>query len=369
MKVLILTLFSEISGSSRIIAYQFLPFLEKADIQYRAVSIYPDKFFKAQMGLEKTGKIQKQLNFIFYLFLGALKQIYFSIESRNYDAVFIQRAPFPKSIYHLLLYMNPNVIYEFEDTFYEVNPFLKKGFWRRLLLNYQRGLYKNMVEKAARVIAVNEYVAEEAKTVNKNVTVICEPINTDACRPAEVKYDVDKITIGWIGSPSTTPFLKDISDVFPEIARRYPQAQLKTVGAASDFDIPKVSLIKKEWRLKDELSDLQSFDIGIMPLDSDPFYRGHLGHKMIQYMCVGIPVVASNAGLNHVAVKNGINGFLVSSRDEWVEKLSLLIENESLRRKMGQSGRKIAEEVFSLEKLSAVFIDVIKDLKSPTLSG
>lgn len=363
MKVLILTLFSEISGSSRIIAYQFLPFLEKAGIKYRAESIYPDKFFKTQMGLEKTGKIKKQLNFVFYLFLGILKQVYLSIESRKYDAVFIQRTPFPKSIYRLLVYMNPNVIYEFEDTFYEINPFLKRGFLRRILLNYQRGLYKNMVEKAARVIAVNEYVAEEARTVNKNITVICEPINTDICRPAELRHDDGKITIGWIGSPSTTPFLKDISDVFPEITKRYSQARLKTVGAASDFDIPKASLIKKEWNLKDELSDLQSFDIGIMPLDSDPFYRGHLGHKMIQYMCVGIPVVASNAGLNHVAVKNGINGFLVSSKDEWVDKLSLLIENENLRRQMGQDGRKIAENVFSLEKLSAIFIDVIRKPK------
>lgn len=363
MKVLFITLFSEISGSSRIMAYQFLPFLEKAGIKYRAESIYPDKFFKVQMGLEKTGKIKKQLNFIFYLFLGILKQVYFSIESKNYDAVFIQRTPFPKSIYRLLLYMNPNVIYEFEDTFYEINPFLKRGFFRRLLLNYQRGLYKNMVEKAARVIAVNEYVAEEARTVNKNVTIICEPINTDICLPTRFKHDGGKITIGWIGSPSTTQFLEDISDVFPEIAGRYPNVQLKTVGAVSDFDIPKVPLIKKEWNLKDELKDLQSFDIGIMPLDNDPFYRGHLGHKMIQYMCVGIPVVASNAGLNYVAVKDGVNGFLVSSRDEWVDKLSLLIENESLRRQMGQNGRKLAEDKFCLEKLSAILIDVIIKLK------
>ena len=209
-KAFFITQFSDISGSSRIMAYQFLPFLEQAGIQCQAKSVYPDNFFRVQMGLEKKGKIEKQINFIFYLCLGILKRIYFSIKSRNYDVVFVQKDSFPKLIYKLLLYINPRVIYEFEDAFDEVNPFLKRSFLHRLLLNYQRGLYKNMVRNAAHVIAVNEYVAKQARTVNENVTIICEPINTDICKPAEFKKKSNEITLGWIGSHSTTHFFTKI---------------------------------------------------------------------------------------------------------------------------------------------------------------
>ena len=360
MRVLFITLFSEISGSSRIMAYQFLPFLEKEGIEYRAESVYSDKFFKTQMGLEKAGKIKKQLNFIYYLFLGVLKRIYFSIESKNYNAVFVQRDSFPKSIYWLLIYMNPNVIYEFEDTFRETNPFLKRSFFHRILLNYQRSLYRNMVQKATLVVAANEYVAEEARAVNDRVAIICEPINTDLCRPAEFRRESDKVTLGWIGSPSTTVFLRSIAGVFPEIAKRHPNAQLKLVGAAPDFQVSGISLIKKEWSPQDELSDLRSFDIGLMPLADDPFYRGHLGHKMIQYMCVGIPVVASNTGLNPTVVKDNVNGFLANNEKEWIEKLSLLIEDYELRKKLGAAGREIAENRFSLKKNADILINCLK---------
>lgn len=340
--------------------FQFLPFLKKAGITYKVKTIYPDNFFKIQMGIKPAGKFKKRANLIFHLFLSLSKRFYYAIDAGNYEAVFIQKDAFPKLIYWLLRWFNPNVIYEFEESFDHINPFLKKGFFSVLMLRYRLGLLKNMVEKAKLVIAANDYIAEMARKFNDRVTVICEPINTENLKPARPeKHNI--ITLGWIGSPSTASiFLKVIESVFPELYKKHSNIQLKLVGAGS-FSFSGIPIVKKDWYLNEELSDLQSFDIGLMPLDDGPFSKGHLGHKMIQYMCVGIPVIASNTGLNPLVIKNGVNGFLASSKEEWIEKLSLLIENEDLRCQMGQSGRKMAEELFSLEKLSHVFINAIKE--------
>lgn len=362
--VLFITSFSEISGSSRVIVFQFLPFLKKAGITYKVRTIYPDNFFKIQMGIKPAGKFKKRANLVFHLFLSLIKRFYYAIDAGNYEVVFIQKDTFPKLIYWLLRRFNPNVIYEFEESFDHINPFLKRGFLSGLMLHYQLGLLKNMVKKAKSVIAVNDYVAEAARKFNDRVTVICEPINTENLKPARPEKR-NIITLGWIGSPSTASnFLKVIESVLPELYKKHSNIQLKLIGAGN-FSFSGIPLIKKDWRPNEELSDLQSFNIGLMPLDDGPFSKGHLGHKMIQYMCVGIPIVASNTGLNPLVVKDGVNGFLASSKEEWVEKLSLLIENEDLRRQLGRNGREMAEESFSLEKLSKVFINAIEEAKQP----
>ena len=38
-------------------------------------------------------------------------------------------------------------------------------------------------------------------------------------------------------------------------------------------------------------------------------------------------------------VQDGQNGLLATTTEEWVEKLSLLIENPEMRRRMGEAGR------------------------------
>ena len=89
--------------------------------------------------------------------------------------------------------------------------------------------------------------------------------------------------------------------------------------------------------------------------------------KLLQYMAVGIPYVAFPIGINKEITKEGINGYLASSNEEWIEKLSLLIENSQLRYTMGRAGRQIAEEKYSVEanfpKLLKIFNKVYKKSK------
>lgn len=86
-----------------------------------------------------------------------------------------------------------------------------------------------------------------------------------------------------------------------------------------------------------------------MPLTEDLWSKGKCGYKLIQYMACGLPVIASPVGVNKKLVKNGVNGFLANSEEEWIEFLDLLIRDPELRSKMGAEGRKIVEKFYSLE--------------------
>ncbi len=74
------------------------------------------------------------------------------------------------------------------------------------------------------------------------------------------------------------------------------------------------------------------------------------------------PVVATNVGGIPELMKNNETGFLVEIGDAngWIEKLSLLINDEQKRKDMGEKGRKFVEENFNWSKVGKEFLDILK---------
>src|SRR6185295_18769583 len=102
------------------------------------------------------------------------------------------------------------------------------------------------------------------------------------------------------------------------------------------------------WRQSSEIEDLQLMDIGIMPLPDDPWTRGKCGFKILQYMALGIPAVASLVGANTSIIKKNQNGFLCETQQEWLDVLQRLVESSALRKEIGRSGRENVLEHYSL---------------------
>ena len=77
------------------------------------------------------------------------------------------------------------------------------------------------------------------------------------------------------------------------------------------------------------------------------------------------PVVATNIGGIPELMKNNETGFLVEkgNSEEWIEKLSVLINDKEKRKIMGEEGRKFVEENFNWEKIAREFLEISKYLK------
>ncbi|MBE0665612.1 MAG: glycosyltransferase [Candidatus Aminicenantes bacterium] len=116
----------------------------------------------------------------------------------------------------------------------------------------------------------------------------------------------------------------------------------------------------KAWQAETEADDLRLFDIGLMPLADDPYTRGKCGFKLLQYMAVGIPVVASPVGFNNEIVEAGTNGFLAANENDWLERISILLRDESLRRRMGEKGRQRVLREYSLQALVGRWLQVLE---------
>jgi glycosyltransferase involved in cell wall biosynthesis len=154
-------------------------------------------------------------------------------------------------------------------------------------------------------------------------------------------------TIGWIGSPSTTRHLLEAESALKQVCRNR-DGKIVLIGAGENPFSGLMATIR-EWNEEHEAEEIGDFDVGIMPLPDNPWERGKCGFKLIQYMACGKPVVASPVGMNREIVVDGVNGFLASSREEWVRALERLKSDTVLCRTMGANGRRMVEEKYCLQ--------------------
>ncbi len=72
-------------------------------------------------------------------------------------------------------------------------------------------------------------------------------------------------------------------------------------------------------------------------------------------MACRVPVVGTKPGEAEHIVEQGVNGYLAGTTQEWVESLETLLQDESLRRKIGENGRRTVEEKFDSERMVDTF--------------
>ena len=114
------------------------------------------------------------------------------------------------------------------------------------------------------------------------------------------------------------------------------------------------------WSKETEIQDLLQFDIGLMPLTDDVWAKGKCGFKALQYMALCIPVLASPVGVNTIIIDDHINGFLCDSTTEWEENIQTLIEDQELRKRMGEKGREKVVQHYSVESNSSNFLSLFE---------
>jgi glycosyltransferase involved in cell wall biosynthesis len=106
------------------------------------------------------------------------------------------------------------------------------------------------------------------------------------------------------------------------------------------------------------MDDLQSLDVGLMPLRDTPWTRGKCAFKAIQYMASGIPVVASPVGITCDLIEHGVNGLLARTSEEWFSHLQRLLADEDLCTRLASAGRETVEQSYSLEKWAPRLISI-----------
>ena len=105
---------------------------------------------------------------------------------------------------------------------------------------------------------------------------------------------------------------------------------------------------------------LQSSHIVAFP----SYYMEGLPKSLIEADAIGRPVITCNSVGCKETVIDGYNGYLIPTKDvdALIEKLDILLSDESLRQKMGRNSRKYAEENFSIETVINRHLSIYQEL-------
>jgi glycosyltransferase involved in cell wall biosynthesis len=204
---------------------------------------------------------------------------------------------------------------------------------------------KSICRMSAHVMAGNSYLAEYARQVNANVTIVPTTIDTEKYAVRNEANESEPPTIGWTGSFSTVQHLDTLRSALQKLAKQ-TKFRLRVIGTPS-YKLDGVDVEAMQWRVDTELADLHAIDIGVMPLPDDNWSKGKCGLKALQFMALGIPTVCSPVGVNTEIIQDGENGFMAGSEDEWIEKLGRLVHSVELRRQLGRAGRRTVETKYS----------------------
>jgi glycosyltransferase involved in cell wall biosynthesis len=288
----------------------------------------------------------------------------------SYDVVFIYEEAArmgPAFIERLIARSGKPIVFDFCDPIYLHIDSPTNGYWSYLKFPSKTGTNCRL---AAHVLVGNEELGQYARQHNPRVTVVPITIDTEEYRPLPALPTPAgrPPTIGWTGSHSTVPHLDGLRAVLERLAKQQ-RFRLKVIGTRHGWAAPGVTVDAQPWRAESEVPDLQTIDIGIMPLPDDPWVRRRTQLKIRQYMGLGIPCVASPVGVNTELIQDGRNGFLASSEDEWVDRLTRLIQDPALRARLGAAGRKTIEDRYSAQLWAPRVLQILREAAATRAQG
>jgi glycosyltransferase involved in cell wall biosynthesis len=210
------------------------------------------------------------------------------------------------------------------------------------------------------VTAGNAGLAAYASRFNSSVALLPSVVDTDKFRPADpslAAHSGKPFTVGWIGSPSTPPYLQPLVEPLQQLAREQPVRLVVVSGPAPA--IAGAEVIEQPWSLEQEVPLILQFYVGVMPLPDTPWTRGKCAYKLIQCMACGIPVLASPVGANVDAVPP-VCGLLADSSQQWLSAFRKLAADPALRERLGAAARQWVEQHYSLRSALPVLTGVIQ---------
>jgi len=278
------------------------------------------------------------------------------------DIVLVQRVLEPKLTARFAASGLP-VVFDVDDALHYVRPEAPGGRaqaarqlkrWYRTVtrggpdVSSQARPLREILALAHTVVAGNDWLARQYAPYAREVVMIptTVPVRPDLIRPPRAE---PPIRIGWVGLKDNFRSLRILEPAFEQIADRFAGDVRLSVVSSEPYVTNSIPTEFVPWTLDGERASVAQFDIGVMPLESEPFAMGKCAFKAILCMAHGVPVVASPVGANRTVVDHARNGFLADGTQAWVDALTTLIASPETRRKLGSAALTTIGERFDID--------------------
>lgn len=337
----IFTLYTETGASSKYRAYIFRKELEK-NFNVQWFPFWNDTYITKYMHNKK-----KYFFFIFFLYIGSIAKRWYQLLfiAPKCDVVFLQKACIPKIKKLFLKKLKKNkirIIFDVDDAIY-LSP---------------KDNSDEIAKIADVIICGNTTLKQHYSSLNKNTVILPTIENTSNYQPFW-KNTFQEKNIGWIGSKATINNLEIITRPINRIIERHPEVHFYIISNdALNYPqrIQNTTLIP--WDKDTYISEISKFTVGIMPLIDNDYNRGKCGFKLIQYLNMKKPVIATGIGANINIVNK--NGLLANTAEEWECALEKLLYDKTTYDECVKQIENNFFKVYHFENVSRKLIKILK---------
>ena len=221
------------------------------------------------------------------------------------------------------------------------------------------------------LISDNEETLKYLRQFNPNCVLLpdCPQIELfDAARAAIKKNTEGPVVLGWVGTQSTVYNLYLIWEVLERLFAKHKNLHLRLVGTGNEprllppFEKVKYSVVET-YTQAEMVREVLKMDIGLFPLQDTEGSRVRGVLKASVYMSGEAAVIGSPVGQSADFIKEGVNGMLANSDEEWERKLEQLISDKPLRQKLAKGGLETVRDNFTLERAFAILRSALEGKK------
>ena len=239
------------------------------------------------------------------------------------------------------------------------------------------------------VIVSTPFLGERLGKYHRKIRVIENTIDTTLWR-RNISPPRHGANIGWMGGGTHGEDLEIVRGAVDQVLKKYKNIKFTFIHGCPEFlkhkrgcdwmETNDPRYVKSEKCLKcggldrvrwthkfksiDKYPDWISgfdIDIGLAPLVDNIFNRAKSNLRWLEYSALGIPTVASPVSHFKESIKEGETGLFAGSVDDWVSKISQLVEDVGLRQRIGESALAEVKTVWSPKVQAEKYLRVIED--------
>lgn len=258
------------------------------------------------------------------------------------------------------------------------------GMWCADRVNfYEKAIVRKLESKIMREsdisIAVSENlrrnIIQKGNVPENKIVTIYNGVDTDFfnpdvdCKDIIQKYDLEEyFTIVFVGRIAPAKGLEYLIKALQELKDKPIKALIvgpfkymfQEGNGRSSYGEMLVNMVKK-YNLQDRVFFTDAVPRSELPkyyVAGDVFVLPSIYEAMpmvlVEAMACGKPLIGSRVGGIPEIIREGVNGLLFEPKNykELAKKISMLMEDENLRKEVGKKSRKIVEEMFSWKKVA-----------------
>lgn len=246
---------------------------------------------------------------------------------------------------------------------------LGRQVWSAIMLPLTQHYERSALRKADAVFALSQYTRASIEPFVSSKQLILAPCGVDT----SLFYPGTSPRQGYILSTARfSDARKNIGLLLNAYAKLCSRmSEVPDLYLVGDLPSTRSQLLLQELRIAKKvhlLGEKDSSELAQLYRDAIffvlPSDEEGLGIVVLEAMASGLPVISTDCGGPATAVVNGETGFLtpVGNVESLTVAMQQLLDDWQLRERMGQTGRQVAEERFSLAATGEIFLDKYDEL-------